>query len=162
MKNVKIAMAVCLALILTACTASDLTLALNAVADAASVAAIAGTLLDGPAGTLVATYAGQVSAVIPEVQTELNSSDPLPTKINKIAKDFADVVVPDVGGSPQMKALVDAISAAIQAFLGQLHLQVPKAAAITHFKLSYGDRHEVARAVATANKTVAYLHAHKK
>jgi len=168
----------------TACTTSELTTALNVVADTASLASITAPIL-GAAGVipvptvdLITNYASQVSSSVVKVETELNSSDTDAIKVSTIIADFASVVVPDIPGVPPTAgALVTGLASAVKTFITQLEstLGQPVTASAEHralmangfvpkakgWKPSMSDKRAISKAVATAKATIARVAAQK-
>ena len=166
-------LAVFMALVLTfslvGCgSTSQLVTALNAVADASSVAVVltetlAGTgKIDPAVATQVANYAQGVTTAVQESIAELSSADTNPVKITKITADFAAVAAPAFGPgtSPQIQAAIQAVSAAVQLFLNQLHqptvLTLAKVSPVKAVKLSVGDK----SALKSINKKAAAVFQH--
>jgi hypothetical protein len=96
---------------------------LGLVVDAAEVAlpdilALAG--VPASISTLATEWLSAVSTIVPEVTTELQSSDPVTIQLQKIVGYFAPVINgPAFTGSvpPEVSAIVGTVLAAIQAFL---------------------------------------------
>ncbi len=135
MENMKSILAVLMASILclasVGCgsgTTSGLITALNVVSDAANVAVVLTSSL-AAAGEVSPAVAAEVSAYATGIGTavntavsELNSSDPNPQKILIITTAFANVTVPAFGpNAPEIAAVINAVSAAVQVLLSQLH-----------------------------------------
>jgi hypothetical protein len=130
MKSIVSVFLVC-TLLLVGCTppnTSQLVTALNAVADASSVAVVVtGSLaslgkLSPDVASQVATYSQGVNGAVTVSIAELSSLDSNPVKITKISTAFAAVATPAFGDkSPQVGAAIQAVSAAINIFLNQLH-----------------------------------------
>lgn len=118
-------------LLLVGCTppnTSQLVTALNAVADASSVAVVVTQSLvalgkvSPDVAAQVATYSTGVNQAVTTSVAELNSTDTNPIKITKISAAFAAVAAPAFGSqSPAISAAVSAISVAIELFLNQLN-----------------------------------------
>ncbi len=110
-------------------TQSNLITALNAVADAASVAVV---VVDGLAATgkispadaaLVATYVTSVGTATNQSITELNSTDTNSVKIGKITGYFAVVAAPALPPSigPLIGPIISAVVTTIDLFIHQLN-----------------------------------------
>lgn len=155
MKSIISVLLVCV-LLLVGCTppnTSQLVTALNAVAEASSVAVVVTQSLvglgkvDQDTANLVAVYAQGVDKAVATSIVELNSADTNAIKISKITAAFALVATPAFGANaPQIAAAVQAVSAAINIFLGQLNSSgmLKMAAAAPNVKpaslLSKGDK----------------------
>lgn len=158
-------------LALVACTVSQLTVALNVVADAASLAAVTAPILSGtipvPMVTLIVDYSGQVSAAVVKVQSELNSGDPNALKASTIIADFAAIAVPDIPGAPaNAVALVNGIASAVRLFITQIETQLgsgsttARMAKVAAWKPGMADRRKIGQAVSTAKATMAAVAAY--
>jgi len=147
-------------------TTSNLVTALNAVADAASVAVVVtqglvstGTVSQADA-TLVATYSTAISTAASQSITELGTTDTNVVKIGKITADFAAVVAPNVPGGAAIAPLILAITSAVQIFMSQLNSApvVAAAKAAPHapvsLVLSGADKTLLKKTQATAASTV--------
>jgi hypothetical protein len=169
------------ALTMIGCTASQLTVALDVVSDAAAAAAVTAPLLAAsgvipvPVATLIVDYTGDVSAAVVKVDAELASSDSNAIKASSIIADFAAIVVPNIPGAPaNAVALVNGIANAVAAFITQVQQQLGTTTsgissnAISSFnkktanwKPSYGDRQKLKKSVATAKDTLTKVAAWK-
>jgi len=154
-------------LLLVGCTTTQLTQTLNAVADAAAVAGIVGSLAPAPYGNAITTYAGQVSKWCVDTTNELATSDTNDVKIQKIIADAASILVPQIPGlPPNLQAVVTATVTAVEVFIRQLKQIIgpsptPTARGkVNAYKLSYGDKHELGKIRSKANDTIAYIAAH--
>lgn len=152
------------------CSVSKLTLTLNAVADAASVAAIAGSLAPAPYGALIMTYSGEVSKWAIEASTELGTGDTNAVKIQKIVTDLATIVVPQIPGAPpNLVATIGAITQAIELFVSQLKLALAATpttggvvsaahgASSIKYHLSMGDKRSLGKVKAKATATLSFI-----
>lgn len=118
-------------LLLVGCTppnTSQLITALNAVADASSVAVVVTQSLvalgkvDQATADKVATYATAVDGAVTTSIAELNSTDTNAIKISKVSAAFAAVAAPAFGTqAPAITAAIAAVEAAVNIFLNQLN-----------------------------------------
>ncbi|MGA7409266.1 MAG: hypothetical protein WBW33_02210 [Bryobacteraceae bacterium] len=135
MENLKSTFAVLMALVLclasVGCwsgTTSGLITALNVVSDAANVAVVltsslaAAGKVDPAVAAEVSAYATGIGTAVNTAVSELDSSDPNPQKILVITTAFANVTVPAFGpNAPEVSAVINAVSAAVQVLLSQLN-----------------------------------------
>lgn len=160
------------------CSQSQLTTTLTALSDATSAGAALLTIL-GASGVIppvlaaiAATALTGVANAIPEIQGELESSDPLATQIAKCVGFLTPVIVADIPGIPaQFAGLINGINGLIQSLIAQLNGLLPAASAMTavhptavqpaRLVMSYGDRRAIAAAVKKSAATVATLKAIK-
>jgi hypothetical protein len=177
MKSIVSVLLVCV-LLLVGCTppnTSQLVTALNAVADASSVAVVVtGSLVavgkvSPDVAAQVANYSQGVNGAVTVSIAELNSADTNPVKISKISAAFAAVAAPAFGDkSPQVAAAIQAVSAAINIFLNQLHSSgvLKLAAAAPHAKpmdlLKKGDKAALKKTAAKCVETNAQAELLKK
>lgn len=154
-------------LLIVGCTTSQLTNTLNAVADAAAVAAVVGSLAPAPYGAAITTYSGQVSKWCIDTTTELATSDTNDVKIQKIVADAASLVVPQIPGAPaNLQAVINATVSALEVFISQLKQILGPSptpalkATVNNYKLSWGDKSELRKVKSTANSTLSYIAAH--
>jgi hypothetical protein len=177
MKSIVSVFLVCV-LLLVGCTppnTSQLVTALNAVADASSVAVVVTQSLvalnkvSPDVANEVATYSQGVSTAVTTSVAELNSSDSNPVKISKITAAFAAVSAPAFGTqAPAVTAAIQAVSTAINIFLNQLQSSgVLKAAAVAPGVkpvdlLKKGDKATLKKAVAKCAETSAKAELLKK
>jgi hypothetical protein len=130
LKSIVSVLLVC-TLLMVGCTppnTSQLVTALNAVADASSVAVVVTESLvalgkvSPQVAAQVSTYATGVNGAVTTSIAELNSTDPNPVKITKITAAFAAVATPAFGTqAPAITAAINAVATAVEIFLGQLN-----------------------------------------
>ena len=165
-------------LLLVGCTppsTSQLSTALNAVADASSVAVVVTQSLvaigkvSPEVANQVAVYSQSVNNAVTTSVAELNSTDTNPVKISKISAAFAAIAAPAFGTqAPAVTAVIQAVSAAVNIFLNQLHSSsvVKLAAAAPHAKpmslLKKEDKTVLKKAVAKCAETNAKAELLKK
>lgn len=154
-------------LLFVGCSTTQLTNTLNAVADAASVAGIVGSLAPSPWGGAITTYAGQVSKWCLNTTAELASSDTNDVKIQKIVADAASLIIPQIPGAPpNLQTVVNATVSALEVFISQLKQILGPSptpalkATVNKYKLSWGDKAELRKVNSTATATLQYIIAH--
>jgi outer membrane murein-binding lipoprotein Lpp len=134
-RNLSITALLIASLSLLGCTTNQLSTDLSVVADASTAAtvvltglSIAGVIPPAVADRVV-TYLQQVNAAIPDVQKELNSTDPLPQKITVISAALSKYIAVDIPGLPPgLQTLVTSIGDAIQLLLTHLKASTPAVA----------------------------------
>jgi len=130
---------------------SDLVTALTAVSDASSVAVIVTQSLvvlgriDQGTADQVSDYSSGIGTAVQASIAELNGTNTNPQKIAAITAAFAKVASPAFGeNAPQVKAAIEAVSAAVKIFLNQLNnaglLRAANAAPNAPIKLESGDK----------------------
>lgn len=130
---------------------SQLVTALNAVADASSVAVVITSSLvatgkvDPAIATEVSSYATNISVAVTASIAVLNGTEPNPQKIAAITAAFGKVAAPAFGeNAPQIAASIDAVSAAVKIFLNRLTssglLKAANAAPNAKIVLEKGDK----------------------
>jgi hypothetical protein len=100
---------------------------LEVVVTAASAAVVAVPLMESAGlistetGTVVVNYAEAINTAATKALAEENSADTPAQKATKIVADFSGIAIPALGPTvgPEVAALIQAISAAVQAFLIQ-------------------------------------------
>lgn len=140
---------------LAACTISNIVQSLNLVVGAASVAvpviqSLAGAgNLDPATAQQIAQYLSAVSDATAQTAAELQTTDPQALKITKITGYYATIVAPALGNriSPEARAAIGAVVAAVNSFLSQLKT-TQTAAAVRGMKpadtqVSYSDRRKL-------------------
>jgi hypothetical protein len=141
-------------LILSACSTSQLSTDLTIVSDACSAATIAIPVLEASGvlptgiGNIILAYTGAVSTAASQSAAELLTKDSIAVMDTKIIGYFDGIAVPALGPTvgPEVVALVNAITSAVQLFLSQINS--PAAVKFAHsvegskpLSLSMGDRH---------------------
>lgn len=159
------------ALLFVGCSTTQLTNTLNAVADAAAVASVVGSLAPSPYGAAITNYAGQVSKWCVDSSTELGSSDTNDVKVQKIVADAAAIIAPQIPGAPpNLQAVINATVSALQVFINQLRqilgpgvtpaVAAVRVSQVNNYKLSFGDRRELGKIKSKANDTLKYIASH--
>jgi nitrate/nitrite-specific signal transduction histidine kinase len=130
MKKIIVSVLLVCSLLMVGCTpnTSNLVTALNAVADASSVAVVVTQALvalgkvSPDVGNQVGVYSTAVDQAVTTSIAELNSTDINSVKIADITAAFAKVVTPAFGTqAPEITAVVNAVVAAVDIFLNQLN-----------------------------------------
>jgi hypothetical protein len=155
MQNRKLSTVLIAALILCACSVSQLSVSLAVVSDATEAATLAVPILESTGvlptgiGNIIIAYAQSVSTAASQSSAELLTSDSAAVKAEKITGFFANVAVPALGSTvgPEVQAIVQAISSAVNLFLSQFNSPSAKLAIKTgvadKYKMSSGDRHAI-------------------
>lgn len=159
-------------MMLTGCSQSQLTMTLTAVSEAANAGAIlltglaASGLVPGPLAMLVAGALTGVANAAPQIQTELESADPLATQIAKCVGILEPLIIADIPGIPaNLQGIISGINGLIQSLIQQLHALLPAAQTIgtapnvqpAKLVLSYRDRRAIKGAVTQSAATVKML-----
>lgn len=138
MKSIVSVFLVFVLILMSSCTptTSNLITALNAVADASSVAVIVTQSLvalgkvSPDVANQVSVYAQGVDQAVTTSIAELNSNDTNPVKITNISAAFAKVAAPAFGNNaPLVVTAIGAVTVAIDIFLRQLNSSQVLAAA---------------------------------
>ena len=182
--NLRLAAFICIVastFMMVGCTTSELSLAFTAFADAISVGSVTSTVLCG-AGTIPAPVCNillpalsNAANVAPQVQAELNSTDPLAVQIAKCVALLTPLVGQSVPGlSVEAQAILSAVGEAAKALITELQSLLPAAAKLdanakvgtsAHVPMTAGDRKAISDGVALAHaakaRIVAYQSAHK-
>ena len=161
----------------TACSQSQLTLTLTALTDATSAAAVllstlgASGVIPTPLANTLAGALTDVAQATPQIQAELESSDPLALQISKSVGILTPLLVKDLPGVPDnLKGLIVGVNGLITSLIQQLEGLRPAAAAMgkvsvaqpAHVVMTHGDRSAIKKAVAKSADTVALLKGLKK
>jgi hypothetical protein len=112
---------VALALAMQACTPSQLVTDLSAVVDAASVAVAFVPSLSPEAKAEIAKYLHAIAQASSETSVILDSGKLDAVTVARIVQLYTRIAVPLIPGVPaQVVAAIDAVEAAVSAFLGQI------------------------------------------
>ena len=169
-RNLSITALLIASIALLGCTTNQLSTDLAVVADASTAAtvvltglSIAGVIPPAVADKVV-TYLEQVNAAIPDVQKELNSTDPLPQKITVISVALSNYISVDIPDLPIVgQAMITAIEEALKVFLKDLKASTPALLAVrgsqapAPLKLSHTDQQIMNAAVKQAKDNLKRL-----
>lgn len=141
------------ALILCACSVSQLSVSLSVLQDALASAPVIIPVLEATGevpvgiGNIVLAFASAESTAASQASAELLTNDPAAVKSAKIIGYFAAVQLPPGVNSPQAQGIINAIEAAANLFLSQftsLSAQAAiKSGVADRYAMSSGDRHSI-------------------
>jgi hypothetical protein len=152
--NQRLAALICIvasAALMTGCTTTDLSTAFTAFTDIVSGASITSTVLCGagtipaPICTMMMPVLSNAAAVAPQIQAELDSSDPLAVQVTKCVALLSPFIGQSIPGlTAEAQAIISGVGEAAAAFVSVLQNLLPSAKA--------------ADALARATSTTAHVH----